>query len=97
MPAPWESQARADFGVLQDSQSWLFLLRAHGNTRQANQLAAHESPDQAIQRLELNDSIFEFVFPLSLGHDGSGEKGFDESKSKRLASMSNGNTPSSPQ
>jgi hypothetical protein len=40
----------------------------------ANVASALES---GIKPLEANDSIFEFVFPLQLGEDGSGEKGFE--------------------
>jgi hypothetical protein len=35
------------------------------------------SPELGIKPLEVNDSIFEFVFPKYLGEDGSGEKGFE--------------------
>jgi hypothetical protein len=34
------------------------------------------TPENWIKCLEVNDLIFEFVFPERLGQDGSGEKGF---------------------
>ena len=34
-------------------------------------------PESRIKRLEVNDLIFEFVFPEHPGQDGSGEKGFE--------------------
>jgi hypothetical protein len=44
--------------------------------------------------LEVNDLIFEFVFPECLRQDGSGEKGFETFGSKLLSSsMSKGNAP----
>jgi len=51
------------------------------------------TPELWIKRLEGNDLIFEFVFPEHLGHDGSGEKGFEIFRSKLLSSMSKGNAP----
>jgi hypothetical protein len=34
-------------------------------------------PEGLIERLEVTDLIFEFVFPERLRQDGSGEKGFE--------------------
>jgi hypothetical protein len=47
-----------------------------------------------IKHLEVNDLIFEFVFPEYLRQDGSGEKGFGTIGPKLLSSsMSKGNAP----
>jgi len=34
-------------------------------------------PELRIKRLEVHDLNFEFVFPLRIRHDGSGEKDFE--------------------
>jgi hypothetical protein len=54
------------------------------------------APELWIRCLEVHDSIFEFVFPERLGHDGSGEKGFETLDQRFLSSMSKGNAPAFP-
>jgi hypothetical protein len=52
------------------------------------------TPEFWIKHLEVNDLIFEFVFPECLRQDRSGEKGFGTIGPKLLSSsMSKGNAP----
>jgi hypothetical protein len=68
-------------------------MDSRGGDERASSFTAF-TPEFWIKLLEVNDLIFEFVFPECLGQDGSGEKGFETSGPKLLSSsMSKGNAP----